>query len=100
MDFTLKDPIRVAPKQITELERLIANRIDPDTCQPYTAGKPRRRTNWKVSVNRPIQTVTKKHQLVYCECVDWHSRRENDLAYCAQPMEERGVFPLIEEDES
>ena len=92
----LKDPIKVPRAQIHELERLLAERIDPNTCEKYTAGKPRNRRTWKVSVNRPMQTTTPKHRVVYCECVDWNSRAPNDEAYCAQSMEERGVYNLTE----
>lgn len=87
----LKDPIKVAPRQLTALDRLIANRIDPDTCEPYTAGKKRTRNGWRVDVNRPIQTTTDAHRLVFCECRDWRSRAPNDVEYCNLSFEARGV---------
>lgn len=88
----LKDPIKVSPRQIRLLERLISNRVDPDTCESYTAGVLRNQNSWRVNVNRPIQTTTEEHRLVYCECVDWNSRAVNDEAYCALSFEERGVI--------
>lgn len=89
----LKDPIRVAPQQLLELERLIASRIDPVTCERYTAGAPRfpNRNTWRVRVNRPLQTVSENHKLVYCECIDFLSRAENDVEYCKLNMTARGV---------
>ena len=33
----MKDPIQVHTRQIDELNRLLAERIDPDTCNPNTA---------------------------------------------------------------
>lgn len=88
----LREPIRVAPSQISALEGLIANRVDPVTCEAFTAGRPRSRRSWRVSVDRPTQTTTDAHHLVYCECVDWRSPKEKDVEYCALSMEERGVF--------
>mmetsp|Transcript_31743 Transcript_31743/g.45125 ORF Transcript_31743/g.45125 Transcript_31743/m.45125 type:complete len:115 (+) Transcript_31743:107-451(+) len=99
----MKDPIRVAPSQIELLERLTYNRIDPVTCQEDTAGRLRDVTNSNnssdsnstsvvVDVNRPIQTTTNKHRVVFCECVDWVSKRERDQEWCQRPMKERGVL--------
>jgi len=91
----VRNPIKVAPEQIVELERLVSTRIDPGTCKKYTAGKPRDQRKWKVSVNRPLQTVSPKHQLVYCECEDWRPKTDSDIEYCTKPMEERGVKKFI-----
>lgn len=91
----MKDPIRVAPSQIAWLERLTANRIDPTTCEPSTAGRrrdPSDENNITVDVNRPIQSTTNSHKLVFCECVDWPSRRKRDQEWCKLPISERGVF--------
>lgn len=90
----LKDAIKVAPSQLRALEKLLANRLDPVTCERYTAGRRRfpNRDPERLAVNRPLQTVTEKHNLVYCECADFVSRAENDQAYCKLNMTERGVF--------
>lgn len=90
----LKDPIKVAPSQLRSLEKLLYNRIDPVTCQRYTAGTRRfpNRDPERLAYNRPLQTVTDEHKLMYCECADFKSRAENDLAYCNLTMAERGVF--------
>lgn len=85
-------PIKVAPSQIKALEELTADRIEPDTCQRYTAGRPRGDGTNAVDVNRPLQTFRPAHRLVYCECVDWESNLPNDQEYCALTMEERGVY--------
>ena len=92
-------PIKVAPSQIRYLERLLAERIDPDTCDEYTAGRPRGGGSEAVDVNRPLQTLLTRprkqatgHKISYCECVDWISPLKADREYCALSMEERGVF--------
>jgi hypothetical protein len=77
-----KNPIKVAPRQIRDLHDLLANRLDPDTCEYYTAGKHRKPGGQKVDVNRPIQLTTRKHKLVYCECIDWDSKNPDDIAHC------------------
>jgi len=90
----LKNPIKVAPSQIRLLELMIAKRINPETCEYDTAGKQREDGNWRVDVNRPSQTTTSAHKLVYCECVNWKSKTANDREYCRLPMEQRGVYNL------
>jgi hypothetical protein len=85
----LKDPIKVAPAQIRALELLLMRRVDRATCQRYTAGKVVANT---IFVNRPIQTNSIRHQLVFCECEDWVSVSKQDQAYCSLPARERGVF--------
>jgi len=87
----LKNPIKVAPSQLRALQNLISDRLNPDTCLKETAGVPRFPGARKVLVNRPIQTTTRKHKLVYCECIDWESKSESDQAYCNLTMAERGV---------
>jgi hypothetical protein len=89
----MKDTIKVSPLQIHQLESLIARRLDPETCVRDTAGKRRETDPKKVDVNRPMQLTTRKHKLVYCECIDWESKRPNDKEYCQLSMEERGVKP-------
>jgi hypothetical protein len=84
----LKDPIRVHPRQITEMERLIGNRIAGPTedsefaCQPDTAAKVE--TN-KVSTNRPVQEYNRRHFKTFCECKDWPSKWPDDRAWCDIP---------------
>ena len=88
----LRKPIMVAPSQISDLEDLIASRMDPVTCEYENAGKPREGDPTKVDINRPLQTLRNSHKLVYCECVDWTSPKKADKAYCNGTFEERGVF--------
>lgn len=92
----MKNSIRVAPTQIRQLEELIASRVDPITCSADTAGKPRTVASKVVDVNRPIQTVSKGHKVVFCECVDWVSSIAADRRWCNSTMHERGVLPLKE----
>jgi len=78
----LKDPIRVAPHQIKELERLIAWRIN-DQCQADTAGKPRGDGNLDaVDVARPLQSYHELHRMVFCECQDWPSKFPQERSWC------------------
>lgn len=91
----MKDPIRVAPEQIQQLEDLIARRVDPELCSPDTAGKSRNAPGNKVDVNRPIQSLTRLHKAVFCECVNWPSRLLKDQEWCNITMEERGVVPYF-----
>lgn len=77
----MKDPIRVAKHQITELERLLAWRIN-DQCKSSTAGKPRRNNPDAVDVNRPLQELQKGHRMVFCECQDWPSKFPQERAWC------------------
>lgn len=90
----LKDPIVVAPSQIAQLQSLLVNRVDPNTCQPYTAA--RIDSDGSVNVNRPIQWRRPSHKLVYCECTDWESKGNLDKEYCKLPPGERGVIPRTE----
>jgi len=96
----MKDPVRVAPRQIEKLERLLLRRLNPDTCERDSAGKPRPPHNKLRDVARPLQTTTREHVLVYCECDDWQSKTVNDKLYCNQTKAERGVgeLLLIQED--
>ena len=69
----MKDPIRVHPDQIKELERLLAERIAPkgsefNQCARDTAGKKRPGTNGKVyDFNRPLQSNDRRHYQTMCE---------------------------------
>ena len=85
-------PIKVAPSQVRALESLVSERIDPKSCEAYTAGRPRGGNSTAVDINRPLQTNRGKHRLVYCECQDWESKLPRDEEYCKLSMEERGVF--------
>ena len=77
----LKDPIRVAPHQIRELERLVAWRLG-DSCQVDTAGKPRAGNPNATDCSRPIQSYHKLHRMVFCECKDWPSKFPQDRQWC------------------
>ena len=92
----LKNAIRVAPRQLDALNSLLYNRIDPKTCAHKNAGRlsQLRKKSYKVSFNRPLQTTTRNHELVFCECVDWASKRRSDQAYCELTMKDRGVYEL------
>lgn len=87
----LKDPIRVAPSQILDLERLLALSRDPLTCKTDTVGRQRTPGVAVVDVNRPLQVLTPGHHAVFCECIDWVSRAEADIEWCKLPPEARGV---------
>jgi hypothetical protein len=76
----LKDPIRVAPHQMRELERLIAWRTG-DNCEVDTAGKPTDDPD-RVDVARPLQSYHKLHRMVFCECQDWPSKFTADRQWC------------------
>jgi hypothetical protein len=60
-------PIKVAPRQLRVLHYLLQHRIDADTCESYTAAKLVEPNGEKVKANRPIQTTTNLHNLVYCK---------------------------------
>ncbi len=77
----LKDPIRVAKHQITEMERLLAWRIN-DQCKNDTAGKERGDNPDAVGVNRPLQELQRGHRMVFCECQDWPSKFPAERAWC------------------
>jgi hypothetical protein len=77
----LKDPIRVAPHQMRELERLIAWRLG-NNCRVDTAGRPRDGNPDAVDVNRPVQSYHKLHRKVFCECQDWPSKFPGDREWC------------------
>ena len=79
----MKDPIRVAKHQITELERLLAWRINGQ-CKADTAGKARKDNPDAVDVNRPLQELEKGHRSVFCECQDWPSKFPAERAWCSK----------------
>lgn len=80
-----KDPIRVAPHQMRELERLIAWRTG-DNCQRDTAGKGTDDPN-VVDVARPLQSTHRLHRKVFCECKDWPSKFPEDRQWCRKWQE-------------
>ncbi|GKY92772.1 hypothetical protein MPSEU_000247000 [Mayamaea pseudoterrestris] len=85
-------PVKISPSQFKRLNALFLNRLNPTTCEKESAGRVRGGTI-KRDVSRPLQTMTKDHKLVYCECVNWRSPKPADVAYCNQTMADRGVFP-------
>jgi hypothetical protein len=82
----MKDPIRVAPHQMRELERLIAARTGESgtskKCESDTAGKPRATNLDLVDVNRPLQRLHTLHRMVFCECKDWPSKFPLERVWC------------------
>jgi hypothetical protein len=94
----IKDPIRVAPMQIKKLDRLLARRLNPETCEKESAGKPRYREGpTRRDVNRPLQATSSQHKLVFCECETWESKKPADQEYCLLSPAERGVEELSED---
>ena len=81
----LKDPIRVHPRQVQEMKRLIRERIAPKddpvmACQPDTAAKVR--SDGTVDTARPLQATNSAHNDVFCECKDWPSKWPEDREWC------------------
>jgi hypothetical protein len=85
----MKDPMRVHPRQIEELNRLTAWRLNPDTCQTETAGVLSEDGN-SVDVARDIQYRHNGHRDVFCECKDWPSKFDNDKDWCRNWEEDLG----------
>lgn len=79
----MKDPIKVHPRQIEELNRLIMERRDPGTCAKDTAGVVYSTEPRKIDVSREIQYYHTQHRKVFCECKDWPSKFPNDKAWCS-----------------
>lgn len=86
----MKDPIRVHPRQIVELNRLLAHRRAPkgqlNECKIDTAGILQGDNNEKVKLNRDIQYTHKGHRMVFCECQDWPSVFDGDQQWCKKWM--------------
>ena len=82
----LKDPVRVHPRQIAEMERLLRERIAPQdakfkACENDTAGKIEK--DGRISVARPLmQFNDQTHAKTFCECDDWASKWPEDRAWC------------------
>ena len=96
----MKDPIRIHPRQLVELRRLIAERIAPkddpvNACAPDTAAKVTRDANdpnkyTEVDTARPLQSWDKVHYKTFCECKDWVSKWPEDRKWCGiENMNER-----------
>ena len=82
----LKDPIRVHPRQIAEMERLLRERIAPTdansrACENDTAGKVD--SDGHISVARPVMEYDLRHYASFCECDDWQSKWPEDRAWCS-----------------
>jgi hypothetical protein len=80
----MKDPIRIHPRQLEEMKRLIRERIAPPddpimACQPDTAAKIEGND---VNTARPLQYEDDVHFTVFCECKDWPSKWPEDRAWC------------------
>ena len=88
----MKDPIRIHPRQLAELHRLIAERIAPKddpfkSCKPDTAAKVRRDSGnpekyVEVNTARPLQSWDRVHYKTFCECKDWDSKWPEDRKWC------------------
>jgi len=88
----MKDPIRIHPRQLYELKRLLADRIAPiddpvAACRPDTAAKVKRdpadpRKVLDVTAARPVQYTTRGHHETFCECKDWVSKWPEDRSWC------------------
>jgi Eukaryotic-type carbonic anhydrase len=77
----MKDPIIVHKRQIDELNRLMAWRRDPTTCELNTAGIVSADGN-RIKANREVQYYHTLHRMVFCECKDWPSKFEGDKKWC------------------
>jgi len=77
----MKDPIRVHPRQIKELNRLLAWRRNPDSCEGDTAGNLSNSGN-TVDLSRTTNHYHSLHRKVFCECKDWPSKFPGDQQWC------------------
>ncbi|KAL3911852.1 MAG: hypothetical protein SGILL_007121 [Bacillariaceae sp.] len=83
----MKDPARINPVQLAELQRLIAERVAPfddpvAPCARDTAAKIS--PHGDVSTARPTQQFSELgHKLTFCQCSDWESKWEEDRKWCA-----------------
>ena len=104
----MKDPIRIAPVQLAELERLLAWRIAPKSsssssntderaaCQRDTAGRARSGTEDDAAMDfdRPLQGYSNSHEKVFCDCKDWDSKFQEDIEWCQlDPTERYSTHP-------
>ena len=78
----MRDPIRVHPRQIQEMERVIRERIASPLeggnfcCKPDTVAGVL--PDGRISVAQPIQEFTNAHAMTLCECKDWKSKWPED----------------------
>jgi len=78
----LRHPVRISPGQLNKLQKMMGkDRLNPETCRYETAGK-KLSGSEKYLFNRPIQTTSRRHKLVYCDCDNWKSKSEMDQFYC------------------
>lgn len=73
----LKDPIRIHPRQLAEMERLLSERRAPpnaqfNACQVDTAATVL--PDGRISVARPLQQTNRVHYKVFCECEGMYLR--------------------------
>ena len=83
----LKDPIRIHPRQLAELKRLMRDRIAPlgdpvASCQPDTAATVT--SDGEVYAARPLQYESTVHYEMFCECTNWPSKWPDDREWCAK----------------
>lgn len=77
----MKDPIRVHKRQIAELNRLLAWRLNPDSCESDTAGVVSDDGN-TVDLSREVMYYHDLHRKVFCECPAWPSQFPGDQEWC------------------
>jgi hypothetical protein len=77
----MKDPIRVHPRQIKELSRLLAWRLNPGECTVDTAGVVSDDGDL-VDLSREVMYYESPHRKVFCECKDWPSKFPGDQEWC------------------
>jgi hypothetical protein len=97
----MKDPIRIHPRQLQELQRLIGERIAPlgsevNECMTDTAAKVTRDETTDAIIDvyaaRPLQEWDPTaHFETFCECKDWESKWPEDRRWCVllQDINER-----------
>jgi hypothetical protein len=88
----MKDPIRIHTRQVTEMHRLLRERIAPidsprNACKPDTAAKVE--ADGSVSVARPLQELSETHNYYFCECEDYGSKVPEDKLWCQSGNGER-----------
>ena len=90
----MKDPIKIHPRQVKEMHRLLRERIAPlgsynnstKECQPDTAAKVD--DNGTAWVARPLQELddsgpdSNGHDNFFCECFDWGSKVPEEKEWC------------------
>jgi hypothetical protein len=70
----LRLPVKISPRQLYWLGKLLKLRLNPTTCENDMVGRPVP-TKARVEVNRPQQVTYGIHDVVYCECINWNSTR-------------------------